>query len=141
MTPPEDFVEPIEEPEEFVITDDGMKTDTVVVPAAHHQVDAVHTFSHDTMQNKINAASKTSYAKSAVMGLGALLSTGALVMFALRWKNKPAQDFSGTTPLIDSAFADVPHDVEMPPIDSWASSAVCRALSAAEAPAFDPIKA
>merc|ERR1719265_1876559 len=149
LTPPEDVVELPEEEQEFVVSDDGTKTDTVVVSAAHHHVDAVkdtngkvHTFSHDTMHNKINASSGRSYMKAAVMGLGGLVSTGALVLLALRWKNKPAQDFSGTAPLIDnSAFADVPTDVEMPPVDTWASSAVCRALNVAEPPAFDPIKA
>merc|ERR1719321_2084422 len=147
LTPPEDVVELPEEEQEFVV-DNGMKTDTVVVSAAHHHVDAVkdtngkvHTFSPDTMHNKINVSSTGSWAKSAVMGLGGLVSTGALALFALRWKNKPAQDFSGTAPLIDnSAFADMPCDVEMPPVETWASSAVCRALNAAE-PVFDPIKA
>jgi hypothetical protein len=152
LTPPEDVVEPPVETEEYTLTDDGMQTDTVVVSAAHHHVDAVkdtkgkvHTFSHDTVQNKINVPqSAGSYGKPVIMGLGLALSTGALIMFALRWKNKQPQDFSGDAPLIENAFVDEPMlattDVEMPPIESWASSAVCRALNAAEPPVFDPIK-
>jgi hypothetical protein len=149
LTPPEDaVVEPPVEEEEYVI-DNGVQTDAVVVSAAHHKVEAVkdtkgkvHTFTHDTMHNKINVPEGSqSYLKSVVAGLGLAVTTGALVMLALRSKNSEPQGFSGDAPLIENAFGDDAMlnsvDVEAPPLNTWASSAVCRALESVEPPTFD----
>jgi hypothetical protein len=147
LTPPEDAV--VEPPvEEEYVVDDGEQTETVVVSAAHHHADAVkdtkgqvHTFTHDTMHNKINVDGSKSHLKSIVMSLGLAVTTGAIVMFALRSKDSEPQGFSGDAPLIENAFDDDAMlnsvDVEAPPLNTWASSAVCRALESVEPPTFD----
>jgi hypothetical protein len=150
LTPPEDAIVEAPVEEEYVI-DNGVQTDAVVMSAAHHQVEAVkdtkgklHTFSHDTVHNKINVPESTSYVKSSIMGLGLALTTGAVVMLVLRWKTDKPQDFSGDAPLIENAFGDDAMlsavDIEAPPMNTWASSAVCRALDSVEHPTFDVAK-
>jgi len=147
LTPPEDAVVELPEEEDYVL-DDGAKTETVVVSAAHHHVDAVkdtkgkvHTFSHDTFHNKVHVESSTSYVKTVVMGLGLALTSGAVVMLALRSKRGEPQGFTGDAPLIENAFDNDAMlnsvDVEAPPLNTWASSAVCRALESVEPPTFD----
>jgi hypothetical protein len=91
------------------------------------------------MHNKINVPeSDHSIVKPVVLGLGLALSTGALVMLVLRWKFDQPQDYSGDAPLIENDFGDVP-DVEAPPLETWASSAVCRALDSVELPNFESV--
>jgi hypothetical protein len=148
LTPPKDAVVELPVKKEEYVIDNGVQTDAVVVSAAHHQVEAVkdtkgkvHTFTPDTVHNKVDVPESKSFVKPVIMGLGLALTTGAVVMLVLRWKLDQPQDFSGDAPLIENAFGDEAMlsavDVEAPPMATWASSAVCRALDSVETPTFD----